>query len=104
MKWVKAVRWSHVCDNDQNWPTYIRIVEYRLRSDGAMYYQLAKEHWGEIDGYMGSKFGRFLEEPLHSVTFTDEEFSKEVSRQVTRFEGTVLFVKSEEELNENVKA
>lgn len=67
-----------------------------------MYYQLAKEHWGDVDGMLEDRFKEYLGEPLHSMTYTEDQFAEETARQMEKFKGKLLFTKNKEDLQSGV--
>ena len=106
MKWVKAIRTRHVCDYAQNRTPFTKVVEYRLRDDGAVYYNEIHGPVGDdknardiLDDFMDMVFSQYVQEPLHSETITEQDFLEKVSRWSAAFKAEILFVKNEDELN-----
>ncbi len=100
MHWVKAVRFKYFCYNDPNWTAHVKHIELRWRSDGTMWYQVAKADFLDSwPNYMEEKFEQFRKEPMTSPLFSEEQFLAECERQIKIHVAGIVFIKNEEELN-----
>ena len=99
MKWVKAVRFKcHI--EEQNDPDPDKVIEMRHRSDGVMYYQVCNAKSLElVPDRLESMFDFFLTEKTEVKAVSDELFASECDRHIRHWNGTVIFIKNEEELN-----
>ena len=103
MRWVRAIRfrflYEHPYDTDVDW-----ICEIRWRSDGVMYYAICSEKSlkvrpNNIDG----RFEQLLVEKTEVKPVTERVFLSECEHHIKKIKGTIVFSKTEEELNANPK-
>lgn len=103
MEWVKE-RILKYEREDANYVDTTHVMFYKHRSDGTVWYQLARWlHISKCDtepnGRIAQIFNRFLEEKMCSPSMSDEEFDSNFEKMMNRYKGVEITVNDLPQVN-----